>query len=216
MSMDKINVLLNGTAELLSSEHGKTLGPASVSCSNITCCTLSIGVVESEASRLGLNRHIGWLYDCCCVLGRIGLRPGGGSHSHKKNKFTSGSMQSALSVDMENPEAEKLRREFELFKKNKENEIAIIQKSEKRNLAENKRLRAELQALQVTSTTIELCCVHRTVCSYWVGFVWELFHCVWDYAVYTAVQTPQSHYTTRTELWHVFLYITSHMALTSL
>lgn len=59
-------------------------------------------------------------------------------------------MQSALSVDMENPEAEKLRREFELFKKNKENEIAIIQKSEKRNLAENKRLRAELQALQVT------------------------------------------------------------------
>ena len=145
--MDKINVLLNGTAESLSSEHGKMLGPASVSCSNITCCTLSIG----------LNRHIGWLYGCCCVLGRIGLRPGGGSHSHKKTKFTSGSMQSALSVDMENPEAEKLRREFELFKKNKENEIAIIQKSEKRNLAENKRLRAELQALQVTSTTIELC-----------------------------------------------------------
>jgi len=59
-------------------------------------------------------------------------------------------MQSALSMDMENPEAERIRREFEMYRKNKENEMANIQKSEKRNITENKRLRAELQALQVS------------------------------------------------------------------
>lgn len=65
-------------------------------------------------------------------------------------------MQSALSVDMENLEAERIRKDFEMFKKNKENEIANIQKSEKRNLAENKRLRAELQALQVKCSFVGL------------------------------------------------------------
>lgn len=59
------------------------------------------------------------------------------------------SMQSALSVDMENPEAEQIKRNFEKYMTNKENEINNIQNSEKRVLAENKRLRAELQALQV-------------------------------------------------------------------
>ena len=79
-------------------------------------------------------------------LGRLGLRSG---NSHNKKTLKSGSMQSALSMDMENPEAERIRREFELYRKNKENEIANIQKSEKRSTAENKRLRTELQALQV-------------------------------------------------------------------
>ncbi|KAF6019257.1 NPHP3 [Bugula neritina] len=79
--------------------------------------------------------------------GRIGLRSG---NSHNKKTLKSGSMQSALSMDMENPEAERIRREFEMYRKNKENEMANIQKSEKRNITENKRLRAELQALQRT------------------------------------------------------------------
>ncbi|KAF6036734.1 NPHP3 [Bugula neritina] len=60
--------------------------------------------------------------------GRIGLRSG---NSHNKKTLKSGSMQSALSMDMENPEAERIRREFEMYRKNKENEMANIQKSEK-------------------------------------------------------------------------------------
>ena len=81
--------------------------------------------------------------------GRLGIRTGS---SYNKKGMKSGSLQSALSMEMENPEAERIRREFEMYRMNKENEIANIQKSEKRALAENKRLRAELQALQVSTT----------------------------------------------------------------
>lgn len=79
--------------------------------------------------------------------GRLGLRSG---VSYSRKALKSGSLQSALSVDLENPEAEKIRKEFEMYRMNKENEIANIQKSERRTAGENKRLRAELQALQVS------------------------------------------------------------------
>lgn len=80
------------------------------------------------------------------MIGRLGLRAG---NSYNKKGAKSGSLQSALSMDMENLEAEKVKKEFEMYRMNKENEVANVLKSEKRTTAENKRLRAELQALQV-------------------------------------------------------------------
>lgn len=38
------------------------------------------------------------------------------SHGSSRNKRIGGSLQSALSVDLENPEAEKIKKEFEMYR----------------------------------------------------------------------------------------------------
>lgn len=55
-------------------------------------------------------------------------------------------------MDLENPEVERIRKDFEMYRLNKDNEIANIQKKEQKLETENKRLRAELLALQKTCT----------------------------------------------------------------
>lgn len=80
-------------------------------------------------------------------LGQFGLRSVG---SLGKKQPKGGSLQSALSFDLENPEVERIRRDFEMFRKNKDNELANLQKKEQKLEAESKRLRAELKALQHT------------------------------------------------------------------
>ena len=49
---------------------------------------------------------------------------------------------------------EKIRRELEMYRMQKENEIANLQKKEQKLETENKRLRGELQALQKTSSKL--------------------------------------------------------------
>ncbi|KAI0213397.1 Nephrocystin-3 [Lamellibrachia satsuma] len=75
--------------------------------------------------------------------GRIGLRS---VKSMAKPK--SGSLRSALSVDLENAEVEKIRRDFEMYRLNKENDLANMQKKVQKFETENRRLRAELQTMQ--------------------------------------------------------------------
>ena len=75
--------------------------------------------------------------------GRIGLRS---VKSVAKPK--SGSLRSALSVDLENAEVEKIRRDFEMYRLNKENDLANMQKKVQKFETENRRLRAELQTMQ--------------------------------------------------------------------
>ncbi|XP_051784773.1 nephrocystin-3 isoform X1 [Erpetoichthys calabaricus] len=61
------------------------------------------------------------------------------------------SFKSTASVDLEYAvEYEKLKKEYEIFRVSKNNEIASMQKKEAKLDKENKRLRAELQALQKT------------------------------------------------------------------
>ncbi|XP_032359936.1 nephrocystin-3 isoform X2 [Etheostoma spectabile] len=61
------------------------------------------------------------------------------------------SFKSTGSVDLEYAaEYERLRKEYEIFRVSKNNEIASMQKKESKLDEENKRLRAELQALQKT------------------------------------------------------------------
>ena len=60
--------------------------------------------------------------------------------------------RSALSMDLENPEVERIRKDFEMYRLNKDNEITNMQKKEQKLEIENKRLRAELLALQKTCT----------------------------------------------------------------
>lgn len=55
-------------------------------------------------------------------------------------------------MDLENPEVERIRKDFEMYRLNKDNEITNMQKKEKKLETENKRLRAELVALQKTCT----------------------------------------------------------------
>ncbi|KAJ8320207.1 hypothetical protein KUTeg_001794 [Tegillarca granosa] len=76
--------------------------------------------------------------------GKLGLSRG----SSRKPK--GGSLRSALSVDLENPEVERIRRDFEMYRLNKENDITNMQKKEQKLETENKRLRAELFLLQKT------------------------------------------------------------------
>ncbi|XP_023932198.1 nephrocystin-3-like [Lingula anatina] len=76
--------------------------------------------------------------------GKLGLRSVGSLGRKPKG----GSLRSALSVDLENPEVERIRREFEMYRLNKENELANVQKKEQKLDTENKKLRTELQALQ--------------------------------------------------------------------
>lgn len=79
--------------------------------------------------------------------GRLGLRSVG---SLGRPKPKGGSLRSALSVELENPEVERIRKDFEMYRMNKDNEIANLQKREQKFETENKRLRTELQALQKT------------------------------------------------------------------
>ena len=65
-------------------------------------------------------------------------------------KQKGGSLRSALSVDLESPEVEKIRKDYEMYRLLKENEISNMQKKEKKLESENKRLRSELQAMQKT------------------------------------------------------------------
>ena len=60
--------------------------------------------------------------------------------------------RSALSMDLENPEVERIRKDFEMYRLNRDNEMANCQKKERKLETENKRLRAELLALQKTCT----------------------------------------------------------------
>ena len=59
------------------------------------------------------------------------------------------SLRSSLSVELENTEVEKLRRDFEMFKIGKQNEMSDLLKKEKKLESENRRLRAELQVSDV-------------------------------------------------------------------
>ncbi|XP_071791220.1 nephrocystin-3-like [Asterias amurensis] len=60
------------------------------------------------------------------------------------------SLRSAMSVDMDSSEGDKIRREFEMYKIGKQNEMSDLIKKEKKLESENRRLRAELQAMQKT------------------------------------------------------------------
>ena len=80
--------------------------------------------------------------------GKLGLRSVGSVGRKPKG----GSLRSALSVDLENPEVERIKKDFEMYRLNKENDIANMQKKEQKLETENKRLRAELLALQKTCT----------------------------------------------------------------
>ncbi len=75
--------------------------------------------------------------------GRIGLRS-----VMSIGKPKTGSLRSALSVDLENPEVEKIRRDYEMYRLNRENELANMQKKVSKYETENRRLRAELQTMQ--------------------------------------------------------------------
>ncbi|XP_071510477.1 nephrocystin-3-like [Diadema antillarum] len=66
------------------------------------------------------------------------------------------SLRSSLSVELESTEVEKLRRDFEMFKIGKQNEMSDLLKKEKKLESENRRLRAELQALQKTCNKLRL------------------------------------------------------------
>ncbi|XP_041472246.1 nephrocystin-3-like isoform X2 [Lytechinus variegatus] len=66
------------------------------------------------------------------------------------------SLRSSLSVELESTEVEKLRRDFEMFKIAKQNEMSDLLKKEKKLESENRRLRAELQALQKTCNKLRL------------------------------------------------------------
>lgn len=77
--------------------------------------------------------------------GKLGLRSV--SSFGNKKKQVGGSLRSALSIDLD-PEVEKIRRDFEMYRLNKENEMASIKKTAERLETENRRLRGELTALQ--------------------------------------------------------------------
>ncbi|XP_071103665.1 nephrocystin-3-like [Haliotis cracherodii] len=70
----------------------------------------------------------------------------------KKSK--GGSLRSALSIDLENPEVDRIKKDFDMYKLNKDNEIMAMQKKEQKLEMENKRMRAELLALQNTCTKL--------------------------------------------------------------
>ena len=56
------------------------------------------------------------------------------------------SLRSAMSMDLDSSEVDKIRRDFEMFKISKQNEMSDLVKKEKKLESENRRLRAELQA----------------------------------------------------------------------
>ena len=56
-------------------------------------------------------------------LGGLGLRS-----VRSLGKSKGGSLRSALSIDLEDPEVARIRKDFEMYKLNKENEMANMQK----------------------------------------------------------------------------------------
>ena len=81
--------------------------------------------------------------------GRLGL--GQGVRSLSKPKGSS-SLRSALSVDVaENPEVERVLKEFEMYRMNRDNEVANMIKKEQKLETENRKLRAELQVIHTNS-----------------------------------------------------------------
>jgi len=64
-------------------------------------------------------------------------------------------MRSALSVDLEHPDVERIRKEFELFRLNKENEAANAKKKEAKLETENRKLRVELQVSSFASLDVD-------------------------------------------------------------
>jgi nephrocystin-3 len=81
--------------------------------------------------------------------GRLGLRS-----VRSLGKPKGGSLRSALSIDLENPEVEKIRKDFDMYRLNKENELANNHKKVQKLETENKRLRVELQTLQKTRSKL--------------------------------------------------------------
>ncbi|KAH3749787.1 nephrocystin-3-like [Dreissena polymorpha] len=61
-----------------------------------------------------------------------------------------GSLRSALSIDLEHPEVERIRREYEIYRLNTENEVQNLKREKDKLENDNRRLRAELTVLQRT------------------------------------------------------------------
>ncbi|XP_077997174.1 nephrocystin-3-like [Glandiceps talaboti] len=80
------------------------------------------------------------------------FRQGGRSFIGRRNKGAS--LRSALSVDLENTEVEKIRKEYEMYKIGKQNEMGDLLKKQQKLESENRRVRAELQALQKTCSKL--------------------------------------------------------------
>ncbi|XP_071149515.1 nephrocystin-3-like [Mytilus edulis] len=81
--------------------------------------------------------------------GRLGLKSGSSRKGPK-----GGSLSSALSVEIENTEVERIRKEFEMYRINKDNEMANSSRKEQQLIRENKKLKAELVVLQKTCTNL--------------------------------------------------------------
>ena len=62
--------------------------------------------------------------------------------------------ESLRSIDLDSQELERKNKEFEMYRRNKEQEIANMLKKEQKLLNENKKFRAELLALQKTCTKL--------------------------------------------------------------
>ena len=81
-----------------------------------------------------------------------------GSFRIRKNRGTSirktTSLQSAVSVRLD-PETEKLRKDFDKYKSEKESEIGMLTKQCEMTMSENRRLRGELKMLQTTCTKLK-------------------------------------------------------------
>lgn len=96
--------------------------------------------------------------------GKIGLRTG---WSIGKTKG-SGSMRSALSVDLDSIEVEKVRKEFDIYRLSKENEIASMQKKVLKLETENRRLRAELQVRTQRIVLFLILLIFQNMFTYWI------------------------------------------------
>ena len=80
-----------------------------------------------------------------------------GSFRIRKNKGTSirktTSLQSAVAVRLD-PEAEKIRKDFEQFRAEKTSEINLLSRQCEVTMSENRRLRGELKMLQTTCSKL--------------------------------------------------------------
>ena len=79
--------------------------------------------------------------------GKLALRQSLSSFAKKQK---SGSTQSALSDDFVHPGVVQIKKDFDLFKLTKENELVSVSKTLEKTDTEYKRLRSELAALQST------------------------------------------------------------------
>ena len=83
------------------------------------------------------SRHRGTFGGALRSVGSFGL----GGRSRAKGV----SLRSAMSMDLDASEVDKVRRDFEMYKISKQNERSDLVKKEKKLESENRRLRAELQ-----------------------------------------------------------------------